>query len=61
VTDVFAFFLVSDSDIIPSDSDVFSSVTEYPFQTFFFLTQFKFQNFSFVASDAFHLFPVIPG
>jgi hypothetical protein len=57
VTDVFAFFLASDSDVFSSDSDVFSSVTEYPFQTFFFLTRFKFQNFSFGCVRCFSSIP----
>jgi len=60
VTDVFGFFLASDSDITPSNSDVFSSVTECPFQAFFFLTGFNLQNPSFCAVRCFSSFSHYP-
>jgi hypothetical protein len=56
VTDVFGFFLASDSDITPSNSDIFSSVTECPFQEFSFLTGFNFQNRSFCVVRCFSSF-----
>jgi hypothetical protein len=60
VTDVFGFFLASDSDITPSDSDVFSSVTECTFQEFFFLTGVNLQNRSFCVVRCFSSFSHYP-